>query len=121
VGNQNVGTVNEVGIAAEDRRTADGLTSLQSDSRGVHLDASRTPGAAEPYGARLPAPLDRAVVAVTSHLPDNWLGLRLAIALRRIVTTRIAGDDGLDVVRWGLRIPMKSPRRSEMMSPGVTR
>jgi FkbM family methyltransferase len=45
------------------------------------------------------------VIASTSHLPDNWLGLRLAIVLRRLVTMRLAYPDGaLDVVRWGLRL-----------------
>jgi FkbM family methyltransferase len=38
-------------------------------------------------------------------LPDNWLGLRLAIALRRLVTMRLAYPDGaLDVIRWDLRL-----------------
>jgi hypothetical protein len=58
----------------------------------------------EPYGAHAPAWLDRMVIGITSRLPDNWLGLRLAIGLRRIVTMRLAPDDGLDVVRWGLRM-----------------
>jgi FkbM family methyltransferase len=45
------------------------------------------------------------VIALTSRLPDNWLGLRLAIALRRLVTMRLAYPDGaLDVIRWGLRL-----------------
>jgi FkbM family methyltransferase len=111
VANQNLGTVNELGIAAEDRRAADGLTSPQTDVDGAHLGASWTPWAAEPYGARVPGPLDSAVIAVTSRLPNNWLGLRLAIALRRIVTMRIAGDDGLDTVLWGLRMRLH-PRRN---------
>jgi FkbM family methyltransferase len=58
----------------------------------------------EPYGARAPGWLDSKVIATTSRLPDNWLGLRLAIGLRRIVTMRLADDNGLDVVRWGLRV-----------------
>ena len=58
----------------------------------------------EPYGARHPRLIDRAVIAATSRLPDNWLGMRLAIGLRRIVTMRTAGDGGLDVERWGLRM-----------------
>ena len=58
----------------------------------------------EPYGARHPGLIDRAVIAVTSHLPNNWLGLRAAIGLRRIVTTRMAGNSGMDVERWGLRM-----------------
>lgn len=48
--------------------------------------------------------IDRAVIAATSRLPDNWLGLRLAIGLRRVVTMRLAASGGLDVVRWGLRM-----------------
>ncbi len=57
-----------------------------------------------PYGTQTPGWLDRKVIAATSRLPDNWLGLRLAIGLRRIVTMRLPGDDGLDVERWGLRM-----------------
>jgi FkbM family methyltransferase len=45
------------------------------------------------------------VIALTCRLPDNWFGLRLAIALRRLVTMRLAYPDGaLDVIRWGLRL-----------------
>jgi FkbM family methyltransferase len=58
----------------------------------------------EAYGARRPRWLDRTVIAATSRLPDNWLGPRLAILLRRIVTMRLAGDCALDVERWGLRM-----------------
>ncbi len=65
----------------------------------------------EPYGARAPGRLDRTVIAATARLPNNWLGLRLAIGLRRIVTMRLAGDDGLDVERWGLRMRLH-PRRN---------
>jgi FkbM family methyltransferase len=65
----------------------------------------------EPYGARTPGWLDRTVIAATSRLPDNWLGLRVAIGLRRLVTMRIPDDDGLDVVRWGLRMRLH-PRRN---------
>jgi len=55
--------------------------------------------------ALAPGSFDRAVIALTSRLPDNWLGLRLAIALRRLVTMRLAYPDGaLDVIRWGLRL-----------------
>jgi len=60
---------------------------------------------AEPYwGARQPGLIDRTIIATTSRLPNNWLGLRAAIGLRRIVTTRLPGDSGLDVERWGLRM-----------------
>ena len=55
--------------------------------------------------------LDDAVIAVTSRLPDNWLGLRLAILLRRIVTMRLPGDSGVDIERWGLRVRLH-PRRN---------
>lgn len=57
------------------------------------------------YGTLAPGPFDRAILALTSRLPDNWLGLRLAILLRRAVTTRLDYPDGaLDVERWGLRL-----------------
>jgi len=59
---------------------------------------------AEPFGASAPAGIDRAVIALTGQLPDNWLGLRLAIGLRRIVTMRMAGDDGFDVTCWGFKL-----------------
>jgi FkbM family methyltransferase len=58
----------------------------------------------EPYGARYPGSIDRAVIAVTRRLPNNWAGLRAAIGLRRIVTMRMASNDGMDVERWGLRM-----------------
>jgi FkbM family methyltransferase len=59
----------------------------------------------EPFGALAPGQFDRAVIALTSRLPNNWLGLRLAILLRRLVTVRLAYPDGaLDVVRWGLHL-----------------
>lgn len=55
------------------------------------------------YGALAPGRFDRAVIGVTSSLPDNWLGLRLAILLRRFVTMRLPAG-ALDVERWGLRL-----------------
>jgi FkbM family methyltransferase len=58
----------------------------------------------ESYGTQSPGWLDRTVISATSRLPDNWLGLRVAIGLRRIVTMRLAEDSGLDVERWGLRM-----------------
>ena len=61
----------------------------------------------EPYGARTPGFVDRAVIAATGSLPNNWLGLRLAIGLRRIVTMRLNGDEGLDVKHWGLRLRLQ--------------
>jgi FkbM family methyltransferase len=58
-----------------------------------------------PHGAQPPGQFDAAVLAMTGGLPRNWLGLRLAIALRRLVTMRLLGDDpGLDVERWGLKL-----------------
>jgi FkbM family methyltransferase len=73
------------------------------------MTSLRTAGSAESgtssFGALAPAFFDRAVIALTSRLPDNWLGLRLAVVLRRLVTMRLAYPDGaLDVVRWGLRL-----------------
>jgi hypothetical protein len=51
-----------------------------------------------------PGFIDRSVIAATSSLPNNWLGLRLAIGLRRIVTMRLPRDCGIDAERWGLRM-----------------
>jgi FkbM family methyltransferase len=65
---------------------------------------ARFAGMMEPYGARAPGWFDSTVIAATSRLPDNWLGLRLAIGLRRAVTMRVSDDPGFDVVRWGLRM-----------------
>ena len=58
-----------------------------------------------PFGAHLPGAADRAILALTAALPNNWLGLRLAILLRRAISMRLAQhgtDAGLDVERWGL-------------------
>jgi FkbM family methyltransferase len=55
------------------------------------------------FGHHSPGLIDRAVIAATTRLPANWLGLRLAIGLRRVVTMRLNGQ-GLDVVRWGLNM-----------------
>jgi FkbM family methyltransferase len=82
----------------------------------TEIESSRTAAAPGltgglPYGARLPGLIDRAVIATTSRLPNNWFGLRLAIGLRRIVTMRLADDSGLDVERWGLRMRLH-PRRN---------
>jgi FkbM family methyltransferase len=63
------------------------------------VEAAQSPS----YGALAPARFDRAVIALTSRLPANWLGLRLAILLRRLVTMRLPGG-ALDVERWGLRL-----------------
>ncbi len=45
------------------------------------------------------------VIALTSRLPDSWLGLRLAILLRRLVTSLLKSG-ALDVERWGLRMQL---------------
>jgi FkbM family methyltransferase len=37
-------------------------------------------------------------------MPDNWAGLKLAIALRRLVTMRMETAAALDVERWRLRM-----------------
>ncbi len=57
------------------------------------------------FGTLAPRWLDRTILALTGRLPDNWLGLRLAILLRRAVTMRLPYPDGaLDVERWGMRL-----------------
>jgi len=56
-----------------------------------------------PYGSRAPGLLDRATLALTRSLPNNWLGLRLAILFRRIVTIRL-GRGALDTKLWGMRL-----------------
>src|SRR5215831_12667160 len=58
-----------------------------------------------------PKTFDRLIMALTTRLPHNWLGLRTAILLRRAVTMRLDGDSGLDVERWGLRMRLH-PRRN---------
>jgi FkbM family methyltransferase len=57
------------------------------------------------FGALAPGWLDRAVIGLTRRLPNNWLGLRLAILFRRAVTMRLDYPAGaLDVERWGLKV-----------------
>jgi FkbM family methyltransferase len=57
------------------------------------------------FGALSPSAFDRMILALTTRLPDNWLGLRLAILLRRAVTMRLGYPAGaLDVERWGMRL-----------------
>ena len=56
-----------------------------------------------PYGSRAPGPLDRFALALTRNMPGNWLGLRLAILFRRIVTSRL-GRGALDTQLWGMRL-----------------
>lgn len=56
------------------------------------------------FGARAPNRFDRSMIAMTSRMPSNWAGLKLAMALRRFVTMRMEPDGALDVERWGLRL-----------------
>jgi FkbM family methyltransferase len=50
-----------------------------------------------------PGWFDKGVLSLTGGLPDNWLGLRLAILLRRLITMR-QPDGTFDVERWGLHV-----------------
>jgi FkbM family methyltransferase len=56
-----------------------------------------------PFGSRAPGGLDRVALAITRSMPNNWLGLRLAILFRRIVTSRL-GRGSLDTELWGMRL-----------------
>ena len=57
------------------------------------------------FGALAPSRFDQFILALTKPLPDNWIGLRLAMLLRRAVTMRLKYPDGaLDVERWGMRM-----------------
>jgi len=77
---------------------------------GNAMTAETSP-ASESYGALAPRMLDRAVIAMTAHMPANWLGRLLANGLRRIVMQRLPEDGGVDVKRWGLRLRLH-PRRN---------
>jgi FkbM family methyltransferase len=57
-----------------------------------------------PFGALAPNPFERAIMALTGRMPDNWAGLKLAMALRRLVTMRMEATAALDVERWRLRM-----------------
>jgi FkbM family methyltransferase len=57
-----------------------------------------------PFGALAPNPFERAIMALTGRMPDNWAGLKLAMALRRLVTMRMETAAALDVERWRLRM-----------------
>jgi FkbM family methyltransferase len=57
-----------------------------------------------PFGALAPSPFDRAIMALTGRMPDSWVGLKLAMALRRLVTMRMETASALDVERWRLRM-----------------
>jgi FkbM family methyltransferase len=63
-----------------------------------------SPAGEAPFGALAPNFFDRAVMALTVRLPDTWAGLKLAIALRRLVTMRMDTAGALDVTRWRLRM-----------------
>jgi FkbM family methyltransferase len=62
------------------------------------------------YGTHAPNWLDRVVLGVTRSLPANWLGLRLAILVRRITLARL-GEGALDIELWGIRLRLY-PRRN---------
>ena len=60
---------------------------------------------ANEFGGLAPGVLDRSVIALTSRMPNNWLGLRLAILLRGISTMWLEHPAGaLDVDRWRMRL-----------------
>ncbi len=64
----------------------------------------KSPANEAPFGALAPNLFDRAVMALTVRLPDTWAGLKLATALRRLVTMRMDTAGALDVTRWRLRM-----------------
>lgn len=65
---------------------------------------------AAPWGTHLPSGYERAVLALTRAMPDNWLGLRLAILFRRLIMGRI-GEGCRDTTLWGMRLRLY-PRRN---------
>lgn len=72
---------------------------------------TETRPAIQPHGALSPRRLERAVIAMTAHMPANWLGRLLATGLRGAVMKRLPEDGGVDVKRWGLRLRLH-PRHS---------
>jgi FkbM family methyltransferase len=62
------------------------------------------------WGSHAPRALDRAVLALTRAMPNNWLGLRLAMVLRKIVMRRL-GEGALDTMLWDMRLRLY-PRRN---------
>jgi FkbM family methyltransferase len=64
----------------------------------------------KPWGAHRPDAYERAVLALTRAMPENWLGLRLAILLRRLIMGRI-GEGCRDTMLWGMRLRLY-PRRN---------
>ena len=65
---------------------------------------------AAPWGTHLPSGYERAVLALTRAMPENWLGLRLAILFRRLIMGRI-GEGCRDTTLWGMRLRLY-PRRN---------
>jgi len=65
---------------------------------------------ASPWGTCLPDAYERTVLALTRAMPDNWLGLRLAILFRRLIMGRI-GEGCRDTTLWGMRLRLY-PRRN---------
>jgi FkbM family methyltransferase len=65
---------------------------------------------ASPWGTHLPDAYERAVLALTRAMPENWLGQRLAILFRRLIMRRI-GEGCRDTTLWGMRLRLY-PRRN---------
>jgi FkbM family methyltransferase len=65
---------------------------------------------ASPWGTHLPDAYERAVLALTRAMPENWLGQRLAILLRRLIMDRV-GEGCRDTTLWGMRLRLY-PRRN---------
>src|SRR5947209_546201 len=65
---------------------------------------------ASPWGTHLPSGYERAVLALTRAMPENWFGQRLAILFRRLAMSRI-GEGCRDTVLWGMRLRLY-PRRN---------
>lgn len=65
---------------------------------------------ASPWGTHLPDAYERAVLALTRAMPENWLGQRLAILFRRLIMGRI-GEGCRDTMLWGMRLRLY-PRRN---------
>ena len=56
------------------------------------------------HGTFAPDAFARAIISTTERLPNNRFGLRIAMALRRLVIAQLRDDRPFDVVRWGLRM-----------------
>ena len=65
---------------------------------------------ASPWGTHEPSGYERAVLALTRAMPENWLGQRLAILFRRLIMGRI-GEGCRDTTLWGMRLRLY-PRRN---------